>query len=179
MKILLLDNYDSFTRNLEHLLAVSLNTRPRIVPYSAIAQEQPEPWNMIVLSPGPGRPEEYPGYERFLDSGTPVLGICLGMQIINVHFGGKVSRLAGCVHGVADRIVWQGGETDVARYHSLYAAKPAPELLVTAKNADGVPMILEHPTRPVLGFQFHPESFLTTDGGKFIEYACSYFARFA
>lgn len=175
MNIVIIDNYDSFTRNLEHLLAREAGVAPVIVPYTDVDAVSPAEWDIVVISPGPGKPEEYPGYGRIIDSGTPVLGICLGLQILNNHFGGTTSRLASPIHGRADGIKWKGQTREVARYHSLYLSRVAPELSVRAVNAQDIPMVVVHPSRPLLGFQFHPESFLTPNGGEFIRYAFEFY----
>ncbi|MDH4157702.1 MAG: aminodeoxychorismate/anthranilate synthase component II [candidate division Zixibacteria bacterium] len=172
MKILIIDNNDSFTANLEHLLAVTTRSEPEVVPYANLADSRPAAYDLSVISPGPGWPSDYPGYAPLLDSGTPVLGICLGMQIINEHFGGDTSTLPGCVHGRTDRVVLDGRAFVVARYHSLHLSRVASSLEVIAANPDGVAMAVKHRSRPLLGYQFHPESFLTGDGGCLIDYAC-------
>ena len=172
MRILIIDNNDSFTANLEHLLAVTTRSEPEVLPYSQLAGIRPSAYDLNVISPGPGWPSDYPGYAPLLESGTPVLGICLGMQIINEHFGGDTATLSGCVHGRTDRVVLDSRRFVVARYHSLYLSRVASCLEVTATNPDGVPMAVQHRSRPLLGYQFHPESFLTGDGGSLIDYAC-------
>lgn len=174
MNILLIDNNDSFTRNLEHLLATAVRgARVDVQSYSDLARLDPARADLVVISPGPGTPADYPGYECVLDAGTPVLGICLGMQIINVLLGGTVGRLSGCVHGKTDTISWQGRERVVARYHSLHLTSVAPGLDVLARNDHGVPMCVHSAERRLLGYQFHPESFLTQDGGEYVHDALS------
>lgn len=175
MNILLIDNNDSFTRNLEHLLVATIDGGVVDVESYGRLQEMNLDWaDLVVISPGPGSPKEYPGYERVLDSKNPVLGVCLGMQIINEHFGGTTERLSGCVHGKTDTIVWNGRAKCVARYHSLCVAEVGAELEVLATNGDGIPMVVGNAAKRVLGLQFHPESFLTEDGGAFIADACTY-----
>ena len=176
MHVAIIDNSDSFTRNLEHLLAVTLSIVPEVYPYSGLERLAPEGFDLICVSPGPGKPEEYPGYGRVFDAGVPVLGICLGMQLMNVYFGGQVGRLHDCVHGLTERICFDGREFEVARYHSLYLERVADDLEVLATNSQGVAMAVRHRRLPLVGFQFHPESFLTTDGAYFIEYALEIFA---
>ncbi|NJB67155.1 para-aminobenzoate synthetase component 2 [Desulfobaculum xiamenense] len=174
MDIVIIDNNDSFTRNLEHLIVVTTGARVTVRPVAELAGVDPARWDMVVISPGPGHPGEYPGYGRIIDSGVPVLGVCLGLQILNAHFGGETSRLPGCVHGKADVIDFAGRRFEVARYHSLHLSRVGQGLSVRAANADGVPMIVVHPERPLIGLQFHPESFLTADGGFFINHALAH-----
>ncbi|MCJ2165133.1 MULTISPECIES: aminodeoxychorismate/anthranilate synthase component II [unclassified Pseudodesulfovibrio] len=177
MKILLIDNNDSFTRNLEHLLVAAVNKAVvTVVPYASLPALPLDEQDLIVISPGPGDPAEYPGYDRIFAAGVPVLGVCLGMQIINRHFDGCTGKLAGCVHGKTDVVQLNGREHVVARYHSLHVVKTGQGLDVLASNADGVVMCLGSRQKHVLGFQFHPESFLSPDGGWFIAYALDYLA---
>jgi anthranilate/para-aminobenzoate synthase component II len=170
--ILLIDNFDSFTINLEHLLVARLGTIPKIVSYADVDMVDLEAFDLVVISPGPGRPVEYPQYARLFLSNVPVLGICLGMQIVNEQFGGRTDRLPGCYHGRADEIIFNGERRLVARYHSLYANVIGKDLDIIASDAAGIPMAVRHRFRPIIGYQFHPESFLTNDGGYYIDYAC-------
>jgi len=167
MRILLVDLRDSFTRNLEHLLAEAAGRAPEIVPQARYAPALSQGFDLTVLSPGPGHPREHPGFGPLLDSGRPVLGVCLGLQIINLHFGGAVERLAGCVHGRASRFAFLGREVEAGRYHSLWLSRLAPGLELLA-HLDGVPMAARHRRLPVAGVQFHPESFLTPRGPEIL-----------
>ena len=163
MHTLLVDNRDSFTRNLEHLLVRATGEVPVIVPYPRFSAGMSREFGLTVISPGPGQPRDYPGYGPLLGSGIPVLGICLGLQIANLHFGGEVERLPGCVHGRASRFTLFGREVAAARYHSLFLSRVAPDMEVLARF-QGVPMAARHKSLPVLGLQFHPESFMTPQG---------------
>lgn len=175
MNILLIDNNDSFTRNLEHLLvSATPGATVKVVPHALMGGETFDRFELIVISPGPGEPAEYPGYGRVIRSGKPVLGVCLGMQIMNEFFGGRTERLAGCVHGKIDDIVMEGQTRTVARYHSLHASEIGDGLEVLARNGDGVPMCVGNREARLLGYQFHPESFLTPDGRWFVEFALDY-----
>ncbi|GFM38484.1 aminodeoxychorismate/anthranilate synthase component II [Desulfovibrio psychrotolerans] len=156
MRILLADNNDSFTRNLEHLLVAATGGQVQVVPYARLRDIRrnggpdcwPDSWpesrtgtrpDLVVISPGPGHPREYPAYADIIDSGVPVLGICMGMQVLNHHFGGETARLpahpqngAGGVHGKQARIVMEGRGRRVARYHSLHCSRLGQGLRVIA-----------------------------------------------
>lgn len=181
MKILLIDNNDSFTNNLEHLLAREIEgAAVDVLPYTRLLQQERgqtfcAEYDLLVISPGPGCPADYPGYAKVLEAGVPVLGICLGMQIINEYCGGRTERLSGCFHGRSEKIPFNDREFAVARYHSLYCAEVGCGLSVISENSSGVPMAVAHRSLPLLGYQFHPESFLTEFPGEFIRYALGFF----
>ncbi|NDV21540.1 aminodeoxychorismate/anthranilate synthase component II [Desulfovibrio sp. JC022] len=180
MNILLIDNNDSFTNNLEHLLAREIaGAQVYVRSYSQALgcgdTVDFSAYQLIIISPGPGCPADYPGYERVIESGLPVLGICLGMQILNEYFGGRTTRLNGCFHGRTERIDFVGHDLAVARYHSLYCSELGQNLKLLSKNSEQVPMAVAHESLPLLGYQFHPESFLTEQPGVFIEYALHHF----
>jgi len=176
--ILLIDNYDSFVHNLARYVR-RLGTESRVVRNDAVdvaAIRKLKPC-AIILSPGPCGPAQA-GISlevvRALHAETPILGICLGHQVIVEAFGGHVVRAAEPVHGRTSRVHHDGtglfadlpSPLSVCRYHSLCAeATMVPEVLrVTARADDGTVMALQHATSPTFGVQFHPESILT-DGG--------------
>jgi para-aminobenzoate synthetase component 2 len=171
VKTLLIDNNDSFTNNLEHLLVAATEYAPDIVPYDQLSAMVFDDYHLIVISPGPMTPSDYPAYDQLLAGKTPILGICLGMQIINDYFGGETAQLPGCVHGRSDVIEFENRRVTVARYHSLYVKTVGDGLKVLARNDSGVPMAVKHASRPIAGYQFHPESFLTNEGQFFVNYA--------
>ena len=182
--ILLIDNYDSFSYNLYQLVG-ELNPDIRVVrndalSVDAIAALNPE---RIIISPGPGRPEDAGNIiqvARELTGKIPILGVCLGHQAICAAFGATVTYASRLMHGKQsdarlDRTcpLFEGlpEVVPVARYHSL-AADPAtlPDCLkVTAMTAEGEIMAVRHADYPTYGVQFHPESILTPDGGRMLK----------
>ena len=176
MRVLVVDNYDSFTYNLVHLLE-ELGAEVVVRQSDAVTAGEarslaPE---RLVVSPGPGRPAEAGrSIELILALGptTPTLGVCLGHQAIVEGFGGEVGPARTLLHGKASRISHDGRgifaglpvEIDVGRYHSLAATRVPDSLEVTARTADGEVMAVRHAALPVEGVQFHPESVLTPHG---------------
>lgn len=167
----LVDNYDSFTNNLLHLLTRIADLRVRVIPYLEFSPDAVGDAELLILSPGPGSPRDYPGYQALLSMNCPVLGICLGMQVMNHLLGGGTGKLSRGVHGKTSPINILGQVRLVARYHSLYC-HPVSELMdVVAVCDQGVPMALAAKGRPWFGYQFHPESFLTPDGEVLLGHA--------
>ncbi len=181
--IVLIDNYDSFTYNLFHLLNRKgrkiLVVRNDEVSVREIEEMNPE---AIVISPGPKAPIDagicMETIERF-QGRVPILGVCLGHQSIGEVFGGEVVRAGETVHGKTSKIIhsetglFRGvtQNTQVARYHSLIVRRNTlPEdLMVTAETSEGEIMALKHREYPIFGLQFHPESLFTPEGGKMID----------
>ncbi|MFH1033627.1 MAG: aminodeoxychorismate/anthranilate synthase component II [Pseudomonadota bacterium] len=180
MRLVMIDNYDSFTYNLVQLFAEfavqTLVFRHDQVNLTRIAQLRP---NWLCISPGPKDPA-HAGIsrevvERF-GTGTPLLGVCLGMQVINEAFGGRTARAPRPMHGKASRITHQGqgifaglpSPFLAARYHSLQVVPDGDELEPLARAEDGVIMGLRHVHWPIWGVQFHPESFFTEHGLEMI-----------
>lgn len=181
--ILIIDNYDSFTYNLVHIVA-SVTDHYKVIRNDAITvdeirQRKPD---KILISPGPGRPEDAGITEqviRELGATIPVLGVCLGHQAIGQVFGASVVHAPSLMHGKTSDIFHDGKTVfkDVpdafiaTRYHSL-AIKPGSvpdELEISAQTEDGVIMAVRHRKYPVEGIQFHPESILTVEGPKIIK----------
>ena len=181
MKIVIIDNYDSFTYNLSHLIK-ELGAEVTVLRNDQFKLEELEQFNKIVLSPGPGIPSEagllldviktYAGKK-------PILGVCLGHQAIGEAFGGKLVNLSEVFHGVAtpchiiaEDPIFSGLERTITigRYHSWVVSKEAfPDCLEVTAEIDGQIMALRHKTLNVRGIQFHPESVLTPDGKKMIQ----------
>ena len=179
--VFLLDNYDSFTFNLAQYLgelgAPPLVRRNDEITLDEMAALKP---SHIVISPGPGRPEDagisVPLIQRFGPS-TPVLGVCLGHQGIGIAFGGQVVRASQLMHGKVSSIQHDGRGVfcgvsqpfTAGRYHSLVVAEPLPDVLeISARTDDGTIMGVRHRTFPVHGVQFHPESVLTGEGRQIL-----------
>jgi para-aminobenzoate synthetase len=184
MSTLLIDNYDSYTYNVFHLLAAVSGEEPIVVHNDAISWTALSRWDFdaIVLSPGPGRPQRWHDFGVCADilrhSEIPVLGICLGHQGIGNLLSGMVAAAPMPMHGRLSRIqhdnrglfagVPQG--FSVVRYHSLAVSGAlGPEGRVTAWTDDGVVMGIEHCRRPLWGVQFHPESIATEYGRRIVE----------
>jgi len=177
--VLVIDNYDSFTYNLVQYLgelgADVQVMRNDMVSIDEVVSAKP---NRIVISPGPGRPEQAGvtmSVIRTLGAATPILGVCLGHQAIGAVFGGRVVRAGVPMHGKTSTIEHDGrgvfkgivGPFVASRYHSLVVADEGlpGDLEVTARTqGDGIVMGLRHRTWPVHGVQFHPESILTGEG---------------
>lgn len=192
MKLLVFDNYDSFTYNLVHLVEKILHQRVDVVRNDKIALEDVAKYDRIILSPGPGIPEEagllLPLIKEYAPSKS-ILGVCLGHQAIAEAFGGRLHNLSTVYHGVATPVdvlpvkereeaeaskpfvsgdIFGGLPTtlEVGRYHSWIvdeAFLPA-ELEITARDANGYVMAMRHRNYDLQGVQFHPESVLTPMG---------------
>lgn len=175
--ILLIDNYDSFTYNLYHLISelgveVSIHRNDALTPAQALSM-QPE---AILLSPGPGTPDKAGICVELVKcaakSRLPMLGVCLGHQVIASAFGAQILRGSTPVHGKTSPVEHHGqglfadlpSPLQVTRYHSLVAQDLPQCLTATARTADGTLMALEHRSLPLYGVQFHPESVATEHG---------------
>ena len=180
-KLLVIDNYDSFTYNLVQMFmnySLSIHVyRSDAITLVQIEELRPD---YVLISPGPRDPA-HAGIsiqliKAFYDR-LPVLGVCLGMQCINEAFGGKTVRAAVPMHGKTSLIhhdnegIFNGIDSPfiAARYHSLVASFNGSELVVTSWSDDGVVMGMSHPELPLHGVQFHPESFLTENGFLLVE----------
>ena len=182
IKIIIIDNYDSFTYNLSHLLK-ELGADVTVVRNDKFRIEDLEQYDKIVLSPGPGIPSEaglMPDAIKAYAGRKPILGICLGHQAIGEAFGAKLLNIGNVVHGVAtpahltaQDYLFEGlpKEIEVGRYHSwVVSDTDLPECLeVTSRSDDGYIMSLRHREYDIRGIQFHPESVLTPDGKKMLQ----------
>ena len=176
--LLLLDNYDSFTYNIDQLFS-DIGAQVEVVRSDKISIDEirANGYRGVIISPGPGIPQDAGISEeviRQLGGEIPILGICLGHQAIGEVFGGRIVRAGEIVHGKASPIchcgtgLYQGipEHTQVARYHSLIIERESlPDVLeVTSQLDNGTIMGVRHKTFPIEGIQFHPESILTPDG---------------
>jgi anthranilate synthase len=173
-QVLLIDHDDSFV----HMLADyfrQVGADVTVVRHvHALDMLKRKTWDLLVLSPGPGRPEDF-AIKKTIDAALakklPVFGVCLGVQAIGEYFGGELGQLTHPAHGRPSRVQVRGGrlmrnlpnEIVIGRYHSLFVERDSmPDVLsVTASTEDGVAMALEHKTLPVAGVQFHPESLMS------------------
>jgi anthranilate synthase component 2 len=182
MKILVFDNYDSFTYNLVQIIKEQSNASVDVFRNDEIPLEDVKAYDKILLSPGPGIPSEsgllIPLIKTYAATKS-ILGVCLGQQAIAEAFGGSLTNLSKVYHGIATPVeligesnLFEGLPTtfQVGRYHSwVVNEKDLPaELKITSKDADGYIMSLEHTSYDVKGVQYHPESVLTPEGAKII-----------
>ncbi|MFZ9661623.1 MAG: anthranilate synthase component II [Chitinophagaceae bacterium] len=183
MKILVFDNYDSFTYNLVHLVQYILNKKVDVYRNDQLPMEKVKEYDKIILSPGPGIPSEagelLPLIREYASSKS-ILGVCLGHQAIGEAFGASLHNLSSVYHGVATsiklfdnaRTLFEGlpSSIEVGRYHSWVVddKKLPKELQVTAKDDNNYIMSMQHESYDVMGVQFHPESVLTPDGEKIL-----------
>jgi anthranilate synthase/aminodeoxychorismate synthase-like glutamine amidotransferase len=182
-RVLVIDNYDSFVYNLVQYLG-ELGAEPVVHRHDAVSLDEMralEP-DAVLISPGPGRPADAglsnEAIRAFGESGTPVLGVCLGLQCIGELYGGSVVRAPRVMHGKTSEIRHTGagvfaGLPDpftATRYHSLVVARETvpPVLEITAESEDGLVMGLRHRDFPIEGVQFHPESILTDRGHQLL-----------
>ena len=181
MKTVIIDNYDSFTYNLAHLVK-ELGTEVDVLRNDKFELEELEKYDKIILSPGPGIPEEAGlllEVIRTYAGRKPILGVCLGEQAIGQAFGGKLTNLSEVFHGIQTNVkiknkdyIFSGLPTEipVGRYHSwVVDTEEFPEeLVITAISSEGQIMALKHREYDVHCIQFHPESVLTPDGKQIV-----------
>lgn len=184
MKVLLLDNYDSFTYNLYQLLKKNKAVKQVAVKRNdQIAEEEVSAYDKVVLSPGPGIPQEAGNMLNIIKAHAekiPFLGVCLGHQALGEAFGAKLYNLENVHHGVSSEIFLKEEglfaglppRLTVGRYHSWVIQEddfPRETLNITARGADEEIMAIAHKKYPVFGIQFHPESIMTPMGNQIIE----------
>ena len=181
MKVLILDNYDSFTYNIVHAVR-ELGIEPTVVRNNCMTLEEVDDFDKIIISPGPGIPSEagiLPALLKEYAGKKPILGVCLGHQAIGECFGASLENLEEVYHGVqteakkvAEDYIMDGlGDNfTIGRYHSwIVSEEDFPACLeVTSRDPEGKIMSLRHKEYDIHGVQFHPESLLTPDGLKII-----------
>lgn len=187
-RILVFDNYDSFTYNLVHLVEKILHKRVDVYRNDQLTLEDINRYDKIILSPGPGIPSEAGLLLALIKeyaARKSILGVCLGQQAIGECFGGKLENLPLVYHGISTTVtVLQNGDKplsplftglptkiDVGRYHSWVLSENdfPPELEITARDENNLIMALQHKTYDIQGLQFHPESILTPTGQTIME----------
>ena len=183
MKILVIDNYDSFVYNLVHYLE-ELDCEVTVKRNDQFTLEEVENYDKILLSPGPGIPDEAGLLKELIQkyaTSKPIFGVCLGQQAIGEVFGGKLENLSKVFHGVATKAtiisenepLFKGieKEFEIGRYHSwVISKKDFPEVLeITSVDENGQIMAIRHKFYDICGVQFHPESILTPMGKKIIK----------
>ena len=174
-RVVVVDHHDSYTWNLVHLVAEVTGELPEVVQHDETTVAELESFSHVVLSPGPGTPDEPAdfavGRELLLRARVPVLGVCLGMQGLVAAYGGRVAMVEPA-HGDVAEVSHDGtglftgipSPFEAVRYHSLAAVQVPDVLRVTARSADGIVMGVTHRELPLAGVQFHPESILTQHG---------------
>lgn len=181
-KILVIDNYDSFTYNLVHYLE-DLDCEVTVLRNDKLSLEEVVPFDKIVLSPGPGIPDEAGLLKSIIKKYAPtksILGVCLGQQAIAEVFGGSLINLSSVYHGVATQVTIcvdddylfkdLNKNIEIGRYHSWVVNPNLPECLeATSFDENGQVMSLRHTSYDVKGVQYHPESVLTPQGKKILE----------
>ncbi|WBX77319.1 aminodeoxychorismate/anthranilate synthase component II [Tenacibaculum ovolyticum] len=183
MNILILDNYDSFTYNLVHMVEDITGNLPDVYRNDEISIEEIDRYDAIILSPGPGIPDEAGILKNVIKQYAgkkPIFGVCLGLQAITEVFGGKIENMGEVFHGVATEMevidenatIFKGisNKFDAARYHSWIASNEnfPSEIMITAKDEDGGIQAIQHKIFNLSAVQFHPESILTEVGEQIV-----------
>ncbi|MCK5820261.1 MAG: aminodeoxychorismate/anthranilate synthase component II [Bacteroidales bacterium] len=179
MRLLILDNRDSFTFNLAESFRKIGVEDVKIFNSESYSIEQLADYDRIVLGPGPGLPQDHPILFNLLNSLKPhqsVLGICLGHEALAIHYGGQIRHLNRVFHGDEGKVLWKNAPDYLSKnvpdgfavglYHSwiIDEASLPEDIVVTALSENGLIMGIKHANLPLFGFQFHPESFITKFG---------------
>ena len=183
MKVLLLDNHDSFTYNIAHIIRAVKDVNLQIITSDTADPELLGEFDGIIFSPGPDIPDEHDIMHRVLkrwEGEIPILGICLGLQAIVLYYGGSLRKLPRVVHGITKKIDISGGSSilfkdlpgkiEVGLYHSWIADRDKLPgcLVITALSEEGRIMGIRHNTYPIEAVQFHPESIMTPLGTQML-----------
>ena len=181
MRLLIVDNNDSFTYNLQHYICEFIDNID-VIRFGKLKLDDVSSYDKILFSPGPGLPDEYPILHKVLaryQSSKSILGVCLGQQVIAEFYGGQLTNLSNIMHGVSSRVSHFGNcilytgipiSFQVGHYHSWVVSSKffPPDLEPTSLNEDGLIMSIKHRKYDVRSVQFHPESVLTEHGFKLI-----------
>ncbi len=172
-KAIIIDHHDSFTWNIKNWLSQSFDVQ--IIDCAEINAHTNLTADLVVLSPGPKSPNDYPdtlNYLKSLPTHQRVLGICLGMQMMTVVSGGVVKPYSPPLHGKSSALITQNikmNHLNVARYHSLMCSV-SDVYQTIAESEKNIPMIIKHKQKNWLGYQFHPESFLTENSEVYLDF---------
>jgi anthranilate synthase component II len=181
IRVLLVDNNDSFTYNLVQMVREAPRAGCTVVPHNKIRLEEVAAFDKIIFSPGPGLPEEFPTMFDILKGYAEkksILGVCLGHQAIAQHYGGTLKNLAFPLHGIRQKLAISKGvgilsglpeDTYVGQYHSWVVERVPDEFEVTSHTPDDLIMSMIHRKFDIQGVQFHPESYMTSHGLQMIE----------
>lgn len=183
MKLLIIDNYDSFTHNLVQMIEELGMSNYQVITHDQVNINEVDKFNKILITPGPGLPEDHPMLEKVIrqySSTKSILGVCLGHQAIAKAFGGELFKQDNVSHGITKKIVIKDlsdylftnvhAEVNVGLYHSWAVSESnfPNALKVIAVSEDGVIMALSHRQNDVKGVQFHPESIMTPLGSQIL-----------
>jgi len=184
MRVLLIDNYDSFTFNLKQLVEELELCELEVLPYNKVDERVIKSFDKFIISPGPGIPSDFPKLQHYISKfydTKDILGICLGFEAIALAFGGEIISSGRVFHGLAkttliadkENYIFQGVPDNFKSgcYHSWVVKKESfpKDLKITAVADDGIIMALSHNQYNVVGFQYHPESIMTKYGRKMVE----------
>ncbi len=183
MKLLIVDNNDSFTYNLVQLVAETKLTEVDVINHAEVKLDKVAAYDKILFSPGPSLPDDFPVMKNILDKyaeNKSILGICMGLQAITEFYGGELYNLNKVVHGqkqtlniLKEDLIFNDipQNSEIGLYHSWAAETDVfpKNLEVIAQNQHGVIMAIRHTTYDIKGLQFHPESIITGFGNKMIE----------
>ncbi|MGI6879036.1 anthranilate synthase component II [Microbacterium sp. gxy059] len=179
-RVLLVDNYDSYTGSIAQIIWAATGDEPLLVQNDRVDLDALDAFSHVVIGPGPGTPHRAEDAGRVPEvlrrARVPVLGVCFGFQAMAAALGGSVVAAPRPAHGLVDEIAHDGSALfsgvperfEAVRYHSLVVAEPAP-LAITARSRDGLPMAGAAPERRWFGVQFHPESIGTGHGPRLVE----------
>lgn len=184
MKVLLIDNYDSFVYNLAQVVEETGLCELDVISYGDVSEDVIFPYDKFIISPGPGTPADFPNLQAFVRrfyKEKDILGVCLGHEAIALAFGGEIHHSGKVFHGSSKKTFFVGPGNPIFKgiedgfeaglYHSwiLKESSFPDELAITARAEDGVIMALAHREYNLVGFQYHPESIMTPTGSRMVQ----------